>query len=94
MNKKELDIITCFTLLDMEDYYNELETAINTIIERIPNFKDTYFLLFGEPYQEVYAFNTESKARHFLLETIEGKKTFSKYGNYTLNHGEKCLECF
>lgn len=92
MTKEERDIITVFTLLDMEDYYNELEIAINAIIDRIPRFKNTYFLLWGEPYQEVDTFETEKDAKYFLLETIRGKKKFSKYGHYVLADGEKYIE--
>lgn len=92
MDRKERDIITVFTLLDMEDYHDELQIAINTIIKRIPNFGNTYFTLWGEPYQDVDTFETEEEAKHFLLETIRGKKKFSKYTHFTLAIGEKYLE--
>ena len=92
MNKKERDIIAVFTLLDMEDYYDVLETAINAIKDRIVDFDGTYFMLWGEPYKEVDCFNSEKEANNYLLYTMEGKKKFTKYGGeYMLTKGEKYL---
>ncbi len=92
MSKEERDIITVFTLLDMEDYYDELETVIENIKGRIPNFNSTYFLLWGEPFKDVDTFETEKEAKDFILKTIRGKRKFSEYGCYVLTLGEKYIE--
>lgn len=89
-NNNKNDIMAVFTLLVMEGYYDILETAIDTIKDRIVNFDNTYFLLWGEPYKDVDCFNSEKEANDYLLYTMEGKKKFTKYsGEYTLYRGEK-----
>lgn len=92
MNNNKNDIMAVFTLLAMEEYYDILETAIDTIKDRIVNFDNTYFLLWGGPYKDVDCFNSEKEANDYLLYTMEGKKKFTKYsGEYTLTKGEKYL---
>ncbi len=91
-NNNKNDIIAVFTLLDMAEYYDVLETAINNIKDRIVDFDNTYFMLWGEPYEDVDCFNSEKEANDYLLYTMEGKKKFTKYsGEYTLTKGEKYL---
>lgn len=92
MNNNKNDIIAVFTLLDMAEYYDVLETAINNIKDRIVDFDNTYFMLWGDPYEDVDCFNSEKEANDYLLYTMEGKKKFTKYsGEYTLTKGEKYL---
>lgn len=84
-------VVAIFKLLEMEDYYDLLEDDIKAIKSTIPNFDDTFFLLYGEPiYEEVYSFKTEKTLKNFI-NSYKGKRKFNEYCSYIATHGEKYL---
>lgn len=84
----ERKIIDIFKLLD--SYNNTEEGMIEEYESYIPNFNDTFFLLYGNPYAEVFRFKTKSDAMKFI-NSSDGNKLLSKYGQYLLSYGEKYL---
>lgn len=84
-------VITIYSLLDLEGYYDLLEDDINFIKVEVDDFDKSFFLLYGNPYKEVYQFNSVEELNDFFF-SDKGVRLFNNYGSYLKAYGEKYLE--